>query len=509
MNPPLAPSVIQPAHLWVPQRRGSYGPEIVDFCDMIGLPLDDEQRQAIDVLASYGPGGRWLTLEVAIIEGRQNGKTMKVVLPIVLADLFLFDDPDRMIWTSHLMRTTRDAFDEVKRLIDGSDYLSARVADIVEAKSEEAIELTSGASLEFHARTKTGGRGLGGKRLVFDEALFLIAEPMGSLIPTLSARSATGSPQIMYASSAGKAESDHLRRLRDRGRRGGDPSLIYIEYCAPGGWDNPGCELGAKCTHDVGVGGCVLDNEMLWPLGNHAIPRRISYEFVRGERRTLPVREFGRERLGWWDEPSAQWSVIPKQVWADLADPASEASGAVAFAAVIDPERTMGAIGVAGRREDGLDHVEVVDHRLGTGWMVDRIVELAGKWENCGFAVDVGGQAGSLIAPLVEAGFQVIAPTADPAAGGLALVRPFVRETAQAFGGFFEAVMDTRRLRHLGQLEVDAALGAASTRRVGNAKAWDDAGDVSICPLRAITLARWLFATRGHLVPPNPPPQIF
>jgi hypothetical protein len=477
--------VTAPSTLWVPPRRGSYGPEIIDFADAIGLPLDVEQRRDIDAMASYGPGGRWLTLETAIIEGRQNGKTKDVVLPIAMADLWLFsDDPDKIFWTSHLMKTSRDTFDRVLQLIEGSELLSSRVKEIVEAKSEEAIILTSGASMEFVARTGGGGRGLGGKRLVFDEALFLSSAPMGSLIPTLSAR---GNPQITYASSAGKAGSDHLRSLQERGRRGGDPSLILVEYRAPGGWDNPGCTSGCSCPHLFGTAGCSLDDEDRWRRANHAIGRgRITLAYVRQERRALGssaagVIEFGRERLGWEELGSSAGDPdrIPAEAWTKCVDPVSAPVGPVVFSVDMPPGGAACSIGMAGRRADGLAHVGVVDYRRGTDWVAARLVELVGAHPTaCAVVWQPAAPVGGLAAKLETAGVALLPMTGV--------------EMAQACGAFKDDVVNGA-LRHQGTSLLDDAFASAE-RRVGVEGAWTwgrrkSAGDIS--PLVAVTEALW------------------
>jgi len=321
------PDLVDPAFLSIPPRRGSYGDEACDLTEKAGRVLDDEQRLAVDAMLSYGPGGRWVALESAILEARQNGKTGGIILPCVLFDMFLMP-PDRIVWTAHIFRTARDAFNDILGLIEGCADLSRRVKKVSASHGEEFIELhkpktsskanstTRGAKLEFLARSKGGGRGLGGKRIVMDEALFLAAEAMGALMPTLAARSMLGDPHIMYGSSAGVLGSDHLRTIRNRGRAGNDPSLIYAEWCAPGSWDNPGCDLGPECPHTAETDGCALDDETLWPRANHALGRRISYDYVRAERRALPPEEFGRERLGWFTEPAgvdienllARWS---------------------------------------------------------------------------------------------------------------------------------------------------------------------------------------------------------
>jgi hypothetical protein len=119
-TPDYPPAFVPPAHLWIPPgRRGSYGDEVVDWSASIGHPVDAEQALAIDAGASYGPGGNYLALEFAVKEGRQNGKTDRVVLPMTLADFFLFRVPV-ITWTSHLMDTSLATFKVVKALVEAT-----------------------------------------------------------------------------------------------------------------------------------------------------------------------------------------------------------------------------------------------------------------------------------------------------------------------------------------------------------------------------------------------------
>lgn len=482
------PVMTQPAYLWVPERRGTYGPEVIDFCDMVGMSLDEEQRLAIDALASFGPGGRWLALETAIVEGRQNGKTMRVVLPIVLTDLFLFDNPDRTVWTAHVMKTSRDAFNEVKQLIDGSDYLSRRVRSINEDKSEEAIELNSGATLEFLARTAGGGRGLGGKRLVFDEALFLSAASMGSLIPTLSAR---GNPVINYASSAGKLDSDHLRKLRDRGRRGGDPSLIYIEWCAPGSWEDPGCDLGQECPHEYGTSGCSLDDETRWRAANHAIGRgRITIEFVRAERRALPAREFGRERLGWHDDPVGVVELLKQ--WLTCTDETSAPASRPVFMIEAAPNSRSAAIVAAMLTPYGRPHIEVVAHRPGVLWVPEAADELKSH-DPLDWIVDPAGPAGALLPKLADKGIEPRLMSS--------------RDMGQACEAFATAVRDVG-LVHLNDPTIRRALKGAGKQDAGDGlwKWVRRKSDADITTLIGATGAFWGLSVVPPPVPAPPEP---
>lgn len=484
--------MIEPAHLWIPPRLGSYGDEAIDLAEEAGRTLDEEQRLGVDALLSYGPGGRWVALESAIIEARQNGKTAGVLLPVTLFDLFLLP-PDRIVWTAHLFRTSRDAFNDFCACIETSAMLSKRVKKISYSHGEESIELHSGALLEFLARSSGGGRGLGGKRVVMDEALILAAGAMGALLPVLSARL---DPQVNYGSSAGKATSEYLARLVARGRPGGDPSLIWVEFCAPGSWDEPPCELGKKCSHLVGTSGCALDDETNWPRANHTLPKRrangsgVGYDYVRAERRALPFREFGRERLGWHEAVLIGDSPISEKAWTDLVDITSTMTDPIALGVEVANDRSSAAIGAVGRRQDGLLHFEVIKSASGVSWVVDDTVKLNDRWKPCAIVIDDRSETASLLPDFKAAGLNV--RDRDPekvAAPDEVIVTTWASDLARASGAFYDAVTDTRTARHLNQEELNESIRGAAWRQLGDAKAWSrkDA-TTNPCPLISVTL---------------------
>lgn len=403
--------LVPPAFRSVPAHAvASTGDLVADMATKLGHEPDPEQRLAIDGMCAVDREHRWAAFESCIIEGRQNGKTEGVILPVVLDDLF-YGVPDRIVWTAHRFRVSRAAFMVIKNAIDGSAELSARTKKINESHGEESVELHhpqrrrtgQGALLEFLARSRGVGRGLGGKLIVFDEALYLEAAAMGALIPTLSARQNT---RILYASSAGVGISDHLRSLRDRGRRGGDPSLSYIEWGTPEG----GCEFGDDCPHYYGTQGCKLDDESLWPLGNHAMARnRITYEAIRNERRSLPPGEFARERMGWWDAPAEGDYPIDKDDWERLAVKRARkqppGTTVPVFFVHVAPDQTASAIGVA-YNVRGKPYVGLVDYKPGTVWLVRRGEKLIDKYPDSVWAVEDAGAVGSELPALAEVGIE-------------------------------------------------------------------------------------------------------
>ena len=503
--------IVQPAHLWVPERRGSYGAEVVDLAREAGRVVDAEQELAIDAMASYGPGGKWLTLESAIVEARQNGKTNGVLVPIVLADLFLWG-ADEIGWTAHLFRTTRKAFAEFVRCIEFSSALSRRVKNISTSHGEESIELTSGAVLSFLARSMGGGRGLSGKRLVFDEAGILGAEAMGALLPTMATRE---NAQVLYGASAGLLKSKHLRKLRNRGRAGGDPSLIWAEWGDDGSWENPPCEQGAECSHIYGVPGCALDDEARWLRANHTLGKRISYEYVRSERRTLDPIEFGRERLGWWEDPPNEEDEVElakaKKAWPGLADPGESApAGAVAIAVAVPQDRSSTSIAVTWRpvtyTVDGVVQgrlMVMVKQLVGTLKAVSTIVDLVKAHEVLDLSLHAGGPTGALLADLAG---KLAKPEAMTPGGRQVEPRAVsTTEATQATGAFIDLVTNAG-VGHLDQPELNGGWVTAKLKAVGSSSVWVTAG-LSNVSLFAATLSTNGFVK--HAGDELPPADIF
>jgi hypothetical protein len=123
------------------------------------------------------------------------------------------------------------------------------------------------------------------------------------------------------------------------------------------------------------------------------------------------------------------------------------------------------------------------------------LVELVGRWRPCAVVVDPTGPAGSLIAPLVVAGVEVVQPSG--------------REHAQAAGDLFDAVAQAT-MRYVPRPALDAAVAGAQQRPLGDAWAWARKGlSVDICPLVALTLARWGWSTRAHLHDRGPAIYVF
>jgi hypothetical protein len=146
----------------------------------------------------------------------------------------------------------------------------------------------------------------------------------------------------------------------------------------------------------------------------------------------------------------------------------------VCFAFDTTPDRAWSTISVAGRRADGLSHIEVVDRRRGTGWLLERMLELDEAHMNTGFICDGRGPVGSLL-PEIEKSTLIVIPVTST-------------EHAQACGIFYDAVQQ-RTLRHRGSAELASAIRGATKRPLGEAWAWSRRTSVDISPLVSATLA--------------------
>jgi hypothetical protein len=444
---------------------------------MAGFAPDPEQRLALDHLFAMKPDGRVAAMEFALICSRQNMKT-GLFKQAALGWLFITEER-LIVWSAHEFGTAQEAFRDMTTMVESCPMLDRQVKQIHRGNGDEAIELLSGSRLKFKARTKGGGRGLSGGKVVLDEAYALKPEHMGALLPLLSAQP---DPQVVFGSSAGQSMSDVLRSVRDRGRAGGDPSLAYLEWCD----DLPGECAEPRCEHGLQAKGCRLDDPARWARANPAMGRRISAEYIANERRALPPTEFARERLGWWDEPEDNGPpVINAGQWADQADAESapEEPVGVSFAVAVAQDRTWACIAASGRRADGGSHVEIVENRPGTRWVAERVVELRDEWQPCAVVVNPAGPEGSLIADLTDAGVDVVQPSA--------------RELGQAFGMFFDGVVVEKTLWHRPDAVLDRALMGARDRPLGDAKTWDQRGATDISPLVAATNALWGFEVHG------------
>lgn len=469
--------LVDPAFLWVPDHRSSAGSEVGDLARSVGLIPEPEQQLALDVLLAERPDGRWAAFEGAIVAGRQNLKTFVFGL-VALGDIYLFD-LELVVWTAHEFNTAMESFRWIRSVIEGSPFVSKRVKKVNEANGDEGIEFHGGQRLRFKARTKTGGRGLTGDRVFLDEAFALQPSHMGSLMPTMSAKSVHGNPGILYGSSAGRLNSSVLRNVRDRGRAGGDPRLAYIEWSS-----SPDACVTDGCDHHVGVEGCAFDDVGEIRKANPMLGRRISVEFVATERRALPPSEYAAERMCWWeDPPEGDGGEFNLEAWLSLADGLAARGANPVFGVDVGEDR-IANVAVAWLRPDGMPQVMLADVGLSPLRTASRLSQLVGDWKG---PVMLGGPASDLED---EVKGSIVVPGTDFAAAC----------------GRFEDLFKDRALRHGNQAPLNEAVRTARWRNYGTsgARTLQLSNAPQVGPLAAVVRA--LHGLFSQQAPPPAPP---
>lgn len=477
----------RPRILTAPPRVTTAGAEAIDLAALAGLHLDPWQQLVLNESLGETAAGKWASFEVGLIVSRQNGKG-SIIEARELAGLFLFGER-LILHSAHEFKTTREAFLRLKELIDGTDEFRRRVKRVTNNTFEVGIELTTGQRILFVARSKGSGRGFSGDLVMLDEA-FNLAEPaVEALMPAVSARP---NPQIWYTSSAPDkdiAPCVPLTRVRNRGLSDRPGSLTYFEWSI-----DPHTK---HCRPDCADHDDPADPRSV-AKANPALGYRITLEHAERERDAMSPAGHLRERLGVGNYPSesaARWLVIPESVFLDLLDSTSEADGRVAFAFDVSPGGVSAAIASVGVRVDGLNHVEIIDHRPGTGWLAARMAELTARWNPLNVVADPSGPAGSTIATLNA---KLADLDEDIAVREVTTVT--ARDVGAATGGFIAATGketdDESTMRIMPNTALTTAVAGADVTPLSDAVKWNRrTPDLDISPVVAVTLARYAFLT--------------
>jgi hypothetical protein len=412
------------------------------------------QQLVADVGAEYDPAtGVPFYREVVVTVPRQSGKTT-LVLAFEVQRATAWGRSQRMAYTA------QTGFDARKKLVDDQAPIVMRssvkslVDRVLRAAGQEAIIFKGGSRIEVMATSDAAGHGRTLDLGVIDEAFAdTDARREQAILPAMATRR---DAQILVVSTAGTDESVYLRRKVDMGRRSAteDPGsgIAYFEWSAPDEADP--------------------DDEAVWWACMPALGHTIDVSVVRHARATMTDGEFRRAYLNQWTTSDDR--VIPAATWDLVNAPDVRPVGDVTFGVDVNPERSAAAIVAAGGGA-----VEVIEHRPGVGWLLERCKELDVRWGSPGWVVD--GSASSPAASLVP----------DIERAGLMVREVKGAELARACGQFYDDVVEQciQIRRHP---SLDAAVAGADQRTVGDAWTWARRGTVDISPLVACTVAWWV-----------------
>ena len=455
------------------------------MAEALGRPLMPWQQHVADVAGELDPTtGSLYYRNIRLLVPRQQGKTaLELAVAVHRANAW----SDQVITYSAQTRIkAREKWqeDHVKTLNRSPFGPAGRRYWVSLANGNEAIHWRNGSRHGIAAATDTSGHGDVLDLAFVDEAWAHVDNRLEQAFqPAMLTRTRPGLPgaQLWDVSTAGNHRSLYLRRKVTQGRAlvedGGPIRIAYFEWSAAPD-DDP-------------------EDEATWWGCMPALGHTIHPDAVRSMLDSMELSEFRRAVLNQWpDEQPQGWEVISRDTWAACADGESRVwdGGGIALAADINPERSYGALAIAGlpQQAAGGDilHLEVIDHRAGIAWMVPRIVDVLRTWGPRVVVIDPAGPAGGLIPDLrrelSESEFEQVK-------------LPNTREHAQAAEGLYDAAQH-RTVVHRNQAPLNFALAGARKRPIGDAWLWarkDLAADV--CPLVAATLARW-----GWLIAPVP-----
>lgn len=472
-----------------PAFEYTLGPEARELAARGGLHLDLWQADAIDLMLAVRADSRWACYEYVELVARQQGKGALLEVR-ALAGLLLLGEK-LIMWSAHEYKTAMEGFRRFrallfrlgKRLSDKLVDVDGILIKIHSTNGEEGFErVDTEARVRFIARSKGSGRGMTGDCNLVDEAFAYTAEQQDALGPTALA---VDNPQFVYTSSPplSGTTGEVLYALRARAEAGGDDSLGYRDWGLDGDLDD--------------IGALDLDDRSLWARTCPSLGTRVREEGILRLRRLLSQRGFAREVLGIWPAQVRGNQIIDPRAWAAMADEDSQRTGPLAIGIDLSPLRDRGSICVYGMRDDGLGHVKLADYRTGSKWVVPRLVELRDSLGPLAIAMGAGTYA-FLKTQLEDEDFQLPENRDEPESGDLAVTGPV--DMAAAAGQILDAVRE-ESFRYVPERHLDQAVAAAKTRTSGDTIAWTTKGaDTDISPLVAMSLARWSYTARQHLL---------
>jgi phage terminase large subunit-like protein len=429
-------------------------PAVRETCRQIGIGFDRWQADLNRCLLAKDEFGIYAADTAVLSIPRQVGKTFDVAA--VAFALCITSPGLTVVWTAHRFKVSRESFMEMRawakrrELIPHIDYDA-----ITTGAGTECIPFRNGSRIVFAARERGSIRGFTKVgMLVLDEAQILTETALADLVPTTNQ---SPNPLIILMGTPPKPTdpSEVFVRLRDEALEGVSSDVLYVEFSAERGSDP--------------------DDEAAWRVANPSYPKRTPRKAILRMRKLLNPDNFLREALGIWDEAPG-FLIDPSAFAARFVD-RLKPSGPPVFFLDVSMGMRSAAIGVAAR-DTGPVHLEVAEHRPGTDWLVDRVVQLQGSYPDARWCCSSTGLIGVFLPELEEQGIE------PEQFNGL--------DMGRACGHLQKLVAD-KSVTITEDRALTAALVSAVSRDVGDGMwAWNQRKSASdISPLNAVTGAAW------------------
>jgi hypothetical protein len=418
------------------------------------------QRQVADVAGEIDPDtGLPAYREVVVTVPRQSGKTtLFLSFQVHRCISPRWSHPQRSVFTAQTGKDARDKWlDELFPLLRNSP-VNDLVKQINEGMGNEACRWKTGSIIRLLSTSASSGHSKTLDQAVLDEIWHDVDDRREQgLRPAMITRP---DAQLLVCSTAGTQASTVLNRKVMTGRAAVQEDrghgVAFFEWSAPDDWrpedeesyftfmpalcPDPPCKCGDGWRHTIG-----------------------DITAIRAEREAMESGEF---RRAYGNRPTAGADlVIPPEVWLRVCDESAKPSGKLRFAVDVAEDRASASIAACA---GGV--VELVDHRAGTGWVVDRCNELTAA-HGGKVALDFGGPAGVLADQIKRC------------------ERLQGREVVQACGALYDAIVDGKVTFRTDPL-FDAAVEGSVKKPVGDMWVWSrKASMADVTPLMAATLA--------------------
>jgi len=439
------------------------------------------QRYVLDVGLELDPvTGLFAHREVGLSVPRQQGKTQQI-LAVMVHRIMAWERQNVTYAAQNRTMAKKRWEDEFLATLDAS-ALQGKYRPRKTTGNEAIIWGATRSLLGITSNTEKAGHGPPLDLGVIDEAFAAEDDRLEQAFsPAMLTKKMA---QLWWASAGGTERSVWLNKKRAAGRAlveqlwetGERPSAAYFEWFAPD--DMP------------------RDDPATWRATLPALGHTVTEAVIRAELEKLDPAEFDRAYLNRTRRavPPSDPNV-PKESWAGLVGGKWRPGPDVALAVDVSHARDYSSIGVASVREDGRMHLELVDRRAGTDWLVPAVVRLSRLWRPVAVAVAGRSPAASLVDDLKAAGLRSPEASEPAERGDLVVLRQ--GDVIEACGQIADAVRQGRVV-HTDQAPLTAAVNGARTRRSGDAWTLDRrSSPVDISPLVAVTLARWALLTRG------------
>lgn len=335
---------------------------------------------------------------------------------------------------------------------------------------EEALRWNNGSELAIDAVSKSSGHGDTSTEAHIDEAYAHVDGILeGGIAPALM--TVVGS-QLWILSAAGHTGSKYLKDKVDLGRALVEARVesrtCYIEYSAPEDAD-PNDPETLLNTHP-GVGHTLnIDRLMSQRLNSK------------------DLAEWERAWLGWWPKAKAPPKVVPTAAWEGCyRSDGKPWKGTVGWAIDTSPDREVTSISWAAPSTDPKAkwHAELLEERLGTAGVVERMKSLRSKHGGNMIAMDGNGAAKSFKKELEDEGFEVVLLSGP--------------QRVDACGGLYDDFLHNN-IRIPNDPVLNKSMGNAVKQMVGGAAfIWSKGrslGDISA--FYSLTFARWLLVEKA------------